>query len=332
MGNGREATNRIGLALGSGSSRGWAHIGVIRALSEVGIEPDIVCGCSVGALVGASYSAGMLDRLEQWVTSLTKLEFARFFELNLSLTGFIDTERLRTFLAGYVCGEGDCIENLAKTYAAVSTELETGREIWFTRGPVLEAVRASISIPGLFPPLFHEGKWLVDGGLVNPVPVSLCRSLGADIVIAVNLNGDTVSKHPKQKEEPADGESIVDRVAKTFKSYSTAVPRHETGAHPARPDRRDRPFAEHHAGQGHAQPYGRRSPGHPPHAEIIAHRPPGSLSGKGSHPGGTGLRETHAARNPIRPGDNPAGYGDQIVITLVNTESSMLLGQERQRG
>jgi NTE family protein len=223
MGNGREATNRIGLALGSGSSRGWAHIGVIRALSEVGIEPDIVCGCSVGALVGASYSAGMLDRLEQWVTSLTKLEFARFFELNLSLTGFIDTERLHTFLAGYVCGEGDCIENLAKTYAAVSTELETGREIWFTRGPVLEAVRASISIPGLFPPLFHEGKWLVDGGLVNPVPVSLCRSLGADIVIAVNLNGDTVSKHPKQKDEPADGESIVDRVAKTFKSYSTTL-------------------------------------------------------------------------------------------------------------
>ena len=219
----KAASNRIGLALGSGSSRGWAHIGVIRALSAVGINPDIVCGCSVGALVGASYATGMLDKLEEWVVSLTKFEFARFFELDLSLKGFIDTERLHDFLAGQVCGEDDRIENLTKVYAAVSTELETGREIWFTRGPIMEAVRASISIPGLFPPFLHEGKWLVDGGLVNPVPVSVCRSLGADIVIAVNLNGDIVGKRPKQKDEPADSEGIIDRFAKTLKSYSPAI-------------------------------------------------------------------------------------------------------------
>jgi len=219
----KAASNRIGLALGSGSSRGWAHIGVIRALSAVGINPDIVCGCSVGALVGASYATGMLDKLEEWVVSLTKFEFARFFELDLSLKGFIDTERLHGFLAGQVCGEADRIENLTKVYAAVSTELETGREIWFTRGPIMEAVRASISIPGLFPPFLHEGKWLVDGGLVNPVPVSVCRSLGADIVIAVNLNGDIVGKRPKQKDEPADNEGIIDRFAKTLKSYSPAI-------------------------------------------------------------------------------------------------------------
>jgi len=219
----KAASNRIGLALGSGSSRGWAHIGVIRALSAVGINPDIVCGCSVGALVGASYATGMLDKLEEWVVSLTKFEFARFFELDLSLKGFIDTERLHGFLAGQVCGEADRIENLTKVYAAVSTELETGREIWFTRGPIMEAVRASISIPGLFPPFLHDGKWLVDGGLVNPVPVSVCRSLGADIVIAVNLNGDIVGKRPKQKDEPADNEGIIDRFAKTLKSYSPAI-------------------------------------------------------------------------------------------------------------
>ncbi len=223
MGGEKAAINRIGLALGSGSSRGWAHIGVIRALSEVGIKPDIVCGCSVGALVGASYATGMLDQLEQWVSSLTKLEFARFFELNLSLKGFIDTERLHAFLASHVCGEDDRIENLPNTYAAVSTELETGREIWFTQGPVMEAVRASISLPGLFPPVQHEGKWLVDGGLVNPVPVSLCRSLGADIVIAVNLNGDIVSKRASQKETTTDSESILDRFTRTFKSYSTTL-------------------------------------------------------------------------------------------------------------
>ena len=223
MGREKETINRIGLALGSGSSRGWAHIGVIQALSEVGIEPDIVCGCSVGALVGASYASGMLDQLERWVTSLTKLEFARFFELNLSLKGFIDAERLHEFLESHVCAEDDRIENLTKAYAAVSTDLETGREIWFTQGPVLEAVRASISIPGLFPPVQHEGKWLVDGGLVNPVPVSLCRSLGADIVIAVNLNGDIVRKHPKQKEEATESGSIIDRFTKTVKSYSASL-------------------------------------------------------------------------------------------------------------
>ncbi|MCX5834426.1 MAG: patatin-like phospholipase family protein [Deltaproteobacteria bacterium] len=223
MGNEKETSNRIGLALGSGSSRGWAHIGVIRALSEVGIKPDVVCGCSVGALVGASYATGMLDQLEQWVPSLTKLEFARFFELNLSLKGFIDTERLHAFLAGHVCGEDDRIEHLAKTYAAVSTELETGREIWFTRGRVMEAVRASMSLPGLFPPVQHDGKWLVDGGLVNPVPVSLCRSLGADIVIAVNLNGDIVGKHVSQKGTTTDSESIIDRFTRSFKSYSTTL-------------------------------------------------------------------------------------------------------------
>ncbi|HOX94359.1 MAG TPA: patatin-like phospholipase family protein [Syntrophales bacterium] len=218
-----ETTLRIGLALGSGSSRGWAHIGVIRALSEVGINPDIVCGCSVGALVGASYVTGRLDKLEEWVSALTKLEFARFFELDLSLKGFIDTERLDGFLAGQVCGENDRIENLTKVYAAVSTDLETGREIWFTQGPVMEAVRASISIPGLFAPFLHEGKWLVDGGLVNPVPVSVCRSLGANIVIAVNLNGDILGKHPKQKDEPAESEGIIDRFTKTLKSYSPAL-------------------------------------------------------------------------------------------------------------
>ncbi len=223
MSSEKGSINRIGLALGSGSSRGWAHIGVIRALSEVGINPDIVCGCSVGALVGASYVTGRLDKLEEWVGALTKLEFARFFELDLSLKGFIDTERLRGFLAEQVCGEDDRIENFTKVYAAVSTELETGREVWFTRGPLMEAIRASISIPGLFPPFLHEGKWLVDGGLVNPVPVSVCRSLGADIVIAVNLNGDILGKHPKQKEEPVDSEGIIDRFAKTLKSYSPAL-------------------------------------------------------------------------------------------------------------
>jgi NTE family protein len=223
MNRGKNASARIGLALGSGSSRGWAHIGVIKALAEVGIQPDIICGCSIGALVGASYAAGNLDYLEQWALSLTRLEIARYFEINLSLNGFVDTGRLHSFLVKHVCNEQETIENLKKTYAAVSTELATGREKWFTSGPVIEAVWASISLPGLFPPMQSKGRWLVDGGLVNPVPVSLCRAMGADIVIAVNLNGDIVRKHISPKPKKPDSDSMIDIFAETVKKYSATM-------------------------------------------------------------------------------------------------------------
>ncbi len=185
---------KIGLALGSGSSRGWSHIGVISALQENGIVPDIVCGTSVGALVGASYLAGNLERLEQWVGSLTRFETARYFKINYSLTGFVHTDRFHQFLCEHVAPAETEIDALPKRYGAVATELASGREIWFTKGSVLEAVWASISLPGLFPAIRHQEQWLVDGGLVNPVPVSLCRALGADIVIAINLNGDIMKR------------------------------------------------------------------------------------------------------------------------------------------
>ncbi len=186
---------KIGLALGSGSSRGWSHIGVIRALAEHGISPDIVCGTSIGSLVGASYVSGNLDCLEAWVRSLTKFETARFLEISPSLKGFVNTERLHQFLTTHVAGDSALIEKLDKQYAAVATDLETGREIWLTQGEILKAVWSSISLPGLFPAIKNSNKWLVDGGLVNPVPISVCRALGADVVIAVNLNGDIVGRH-----------------------------------------------------------------------------------------------------------------------------------------
>ncbi|WP_455201879.1 patatin-like phospholipase RssA [Kaarinaea lacus] len=216
---------RTGLALGSGSSRGWSHIGVIKALSKVGIEPDIICGCSIGALVGASYCAGNLDRLENWVHKLSKMEVARFFELNWSLNGFVDAERLEDFLSKNVCDEELGIEALDKTFAAVSTDLENGREVWFTKGSVLQAVWASMSLPGLFPPIQNDGRWLVDGGLVNPVPVSICRALGADQVIAVNLNGDILGRHMPQKSDKdiEDGTNIAERFVKSIKEYSEAI-------------------------------------------------------------------------------------------------------------
>ncbi len=224
----KRAHYRIGLALGSGSARGWSHIGILRALSEIGIEPDLVCGSSIGAIVGASYASGNLDRLEGWVTSLTRTDVARFLDLNLSLNGFVDVPRLQSFFGEYVCPEDVRIEDLGRMFATVSTDLESGREIWFTEGSVLDAVWASISLPGLFPPIRNQGKWLVDGGLVNPVPVSVCRALGADIVIAVNLNGAIAGKHFINQVK--DGEavevlagSLFSTVRKTVKSYSTSL-------------------------------------------------------------------------------------------------------------
>jgi NTE family protein len=220
-----KSSARIGLALGSGSARGWCHIGIINALSELGVEPDIVCGCSVGALVGASYCAGNLAKLEGWLYKLSKLDVARFLELNWSFNGFVDAENFGEFLTQYVCDADVRIKDMDKTFASVSTQLDTGREVWFTEGSVLQAVWASISLPGLFPPIQHSGKWLVDGGLVNPVPVSVCRALGADLVIAVNLNGDILGKHTTQvkKQDVSNNNSLADRFIKSLKEYSDSI-------------------------------------------------------------------------------------------------------------
>jgi len=220
-----QTSSCIGLALGSGASRGWAHIGVIKALAELDIHPRVVCGCSIGAIVGASYVSGKLDRLEGWVRSLTKVELARFIELNLSLNGFVDTDKLHAFFLQCVCRGDVSIEDITAKFASVATDLETGREVWFTRGLLIDAIWASISLPGLFPPLQHQGKWLVDGGLVNPVPVSVCRALGADIVISVNLNGDIVGKHFIQKQNGQDSESenVLDMFSRAVNKYSPSI-------------------------------------------------------------------------------------------------------------
>lgn len=185
---------RIGLALGSGSARGWSHIGVIRALERAGIVPDIVCGTSIGALVGAVYAAGELDRLEPWVKSLSWKSVLGLMDFRMG-GGLIEGGKLSDFFRSRYDDRG--IAGLKKAYACVATELYTGREIWLREGPVIDAVRASIALPGLFTPAQHEGRLLVDGGLVNPVPVSLCRAMGADLVIAVDLNWDIMLRHSR---------------------------------------------------------------------------------------------------------------------------------------
>src|SRR4051812_3568928 len=176
---------RIGLALGSGSSRGWAHIGAIRALEERGVKPDLICGTSIGALVGAVYASGQLDQLEAWVTGLAWSKVWRLMDITLK-GGLIRGQRLfNLFRATFQDLE---IRELATPFGAIATELSSGREIWLREGKLFDVVRASIATPGLFTPVIHEGTVLVDGGLVNPVPVSMCRAFGAEIVIAVDLS------------------------------------------------------------------------------------------------------------------------------------------------
>lgn len=177
---------RIGLALGSGSARGWAHIGVIRAIEARGIKPDIVCGSSIGALVGGAYASGELDKLEKWVTGLAWTTILRLMDLTWR-GGLISGNRLFNVFRSSLFEKRDIAE-LPMVFGAVATELATGREVWLQHGDLLDAVRASCAIPGLFAPVVRDGVVLVDGGLVNPVPVSMCRTLGADIVIAVDLS------------------------------------------------------------------------------------------------------------------------------------------------
>jgi len=178
----------VALALGGGAARGFAHIGVLRALAAAGITPDIIVGTSIGAVAGGCFAGGVMDTLEDWARSLTVRGVLGYLDVSLSGSGLIGGNRLANHLEGALAKT--LIENLPIRFAAVATEVRTGHEIWLTHGRVVDALRASYALPGIFPPVRIGGRWLVDGALVNPVPVSVARALGARVVIAVNLNAD----------------------------------------------------------------------------------------------------------------------------------------------
>jgi NTE family protein len=202
--------------LGGGAARGFAHIGVIRTLIAKGVVPDVIAGTSIGAVVGGCYAAGNLDGVEAWCRSLTRRSVLSYLDVSFSGSALLNGGRLADKLletAGNVA-----IEQLPVRFAAIATELKTGHEIWITRGPLVEAARASYALPGMFPPIRIGGRWLMDGALVNPVPVSTARALGARVVIAVNVNtdlygrGTTIQQHGAPELE-APGEAPLEEIA-----------------------------------------------------------------------------------------------------------------------
>lgn len=183
---------KIGLALGGGAARGWAHIGVIKALAEAGLKPDIIAGTSIGAVAGGCYVAGKLPELEEFACTLTRRGIFGFLDFNFGGSGLLTGQRLCDRLDVHM--DGIQIESLEQKFVAVATELGTGHEVWLSKGRLVDAMRASYALPGVFRPVKINGRWLMDGALVNPIPVSVCRALGARVVIAVNLAWDVLGK------------------------------------------------------------------------------------------------------------------------------------------
>ena len=207
---------KIGVALGSGAARGWSLIGVFEGLAALGIVPEIISGTSIGALVGAAFVTGKLAALKARMQNFGRRDVAALLDVRLATGGLIEGRRIETFLDSL--GIAGAIETQGPRYAAVATDLASGREIWIQQGPIAHAVRASIGMPGIFSPTRHDDRWLIDGGLVNPVPVSLARALGADIVIAVDLNSELVGRR--------FGESEINVTASpTAPAVPTQVPR-----------------------------------------------------------------------------------------------------------
>jgi len=224
---------RVGIVLGAGAARGWAHIGVMRALEHAGIKPHIVCGTSIGAMIGALYADNRLDELESWVNTLTWKKVMAFFDIGFG-GGLLKGARVIAFLHQHF---GDKqIGDLARPFAAVATDLKTGHEVWLREGAVTHAVRASIALPGLFTPWAENGRWLVDGALVNPVPVSLCRAMGAEFVIAVDLSSPLVG--PPVAEASAEKEAqrmpgMAEIVMTSINIMSTRITRSRLAGEPA---------------------------------------------------------------------------------------------------
>lgn len=208
----------VSLVLGSGGARGLAHIGVIHWLTENGYTINAISGCSMGALIGGIYAIGKLDEYEQWVRAVTRRDIFALLDLSFQRSGLFDGERIISTLKGML---GDTnIEDLPISFTAVATNLEAGREVWLNKGPLFDAIRASISIPLLFTPFKRNGVKLVDGAILNPVPIAPTFSNMTSITIAVNVSGDidneTSTVIPKPETETTSPSSLIQNKINTF--------------------------------------------------------------------------------------------------------------------
>lgn len=179
---------KIGLALGAGVARGWTHIGIIRGLEAEGIIPDVIAGTSIGAVVGGAYASGNLDEIEEWARGLKNNSFFRFLDLKLGGSGLFGSDKLNNLMNDKFGAMR--LEDLPIPFTAIACELKSGHEVWLRKGSMSDAIRASFAMPGVFEPQEIDGQWLVDGALVNPLPISICRAEGCDLIIAVNLSED----------------------------------------------------------------------------------------------------------------------------------------------
>ena len=214
----------VGLVLGCGSSRGWAHIGAIEALEDANIPIDLIVGCSVGAYVGAIYSSESIKSLKEFVLKMDGKKVFSYFDIVLPRSGLLDaTKRLRELFSIHT--DVQIFSELKIPVVMVATDLETGQKVVLNSGNIFDALRASMSIPGLFAPARVKNRWLVDGGLVDPVPVSVARAMGADIVIAVDLSSENISKQKRKKQQirdkkiPVEQEAHQNELLKKFSEY-----------------------------------------------------------------------------------------------------------------
>jgi NTE family protein len=182
----------IALALGGGAARGWAHIGVMRAIDEAKIPVSMIAGTSIGALVGGCYLAGKLDELEEFARSITRRNLLRYIDFSFRSSGLIIGKRLADKMDEHI-GHLE-IEDLDRRFIAIATDIKSGAEIWLNSGSLSQGIRASYALPGVFQPVEHFNRLMVDGALVNPVPISACRAYEARVVVAVHLDRYTAGR------------------------------------------------------------------------------------------------------------------------------------------
>ena len=309
-GGGRSRRAKVGLVLGAGAARGWAHIGALRELDALGLKLDVIVGSSIGTLVGGCYAAGRLDMLEAFARSLTRRRVLGLLDFSFTGSGLIGGQRLRARLEAAL---GDLrIEDLPVQFAAVATEIGGGHEIWLRRGLLVDAIRASYALPGVFEPVKIDGRWLFDGAIVNPVPVSVARALGAERVIALNISSDRFGRGtaiqdpfgrpepaPAAEEPPHDSSGMIAR----WWRGSNGI-KGQRGSRGPRPDDLDGQRLRYSPGPHHALEARRRSAGRsgagqgrqrrhvrvPPRRRIDRARPRGGPQGGRRNPGARGAQ------------------------------------------